>query len=307
MAYISKRTGKEVDELLDRVERGGGGASISVDTELDTASNNAIAHSVVSSAIFGIGESISELQAKATPSGDPMHYAYEAVGAVWNGTNSDITMVGEYGDTYLHKAGCWLLNEVGDMTNGDMCTTITTPLQRSGTDWSLSLVYNNKIRTLLSLSEITSAVGWYGMVVRVNMAGFVNNNAKLEVVKLYTKPQYASDDGVYPQNMNGAFTNCLALRKVIGILDCRDISNTQYSVFPNCNSLEEIRIKNLKVSLDFHCSPLSVASAIYLLQNADATAQFTITFRADRQEIYEANPDFIDAKSAKPNITILYQ
>jgi hypothetical protein len=107
--------------------------------------------------------------------------------------------------------------------------------------------------------------------------------------------------------MNGAFTNCRALRKVIGILDCININVQQNTVFSNCNSLEEIRIKNLKVSSDFHWSPLSVASAIYLLQNADATAQFTITFRADRQAIYEANADFMAAKSAKPNITILYQ
>jgi hypothetical protein len=92
----------------------------------------------------------------------------------------------------------------------------------------------------------------------------------------------------------------------LNIINCINTTDT-FNGFYDCKSLLEVRIKNLKVPLDLHWSPLSVASAIYLLQNADATAQFTITFRADRQAIYEANADFMTAKSAKPNITILYQ
>ena len=57
----------------------------------------------------------------ATPSGDPMHYAYEAAGAVWNGTGADITRIGRMtGDTIVHKAGYWYLNELGDISNQEM-------------------------------------------------------------------------------------------------------------------------------------------------------------------------------------------
>lgn len=60
----------------------------------------------------------------ATPSGDPQHYAYEAVGAVYNATGADTTTTGIYGDTIVHKAGHWLYNEIGDLTNEDMCTVL---------------------------------------------------------------------------------------------------------------------------------------------------------------------------------------
>lgn len=61
MAYRSRRTGKEVDELLDRVERGGGGASVTIDTELSLDSNNAIANSAVTNAIVSLGDVISQV------------------------------------------------------------------------------------------------------------------------------------------------------------------------------------------------------------------------------------------------------
>ena len=54
----------------------------------------------------------------ATPSGDPMHYAYEAAGAIWNGTGKDINRIGRMtGDTIVHKSGYWYLNELGDISN----------------------------------------------------------------------------------------------------------------------------------------------------------------------------------------------
>ena len=53
----------------------------------------------------------------ATPSGDPMHYAYVAAGAEYNDTGADIVKTtpwadmidddytGDYGKTVIHKAG----------------------------------------------------------------------------------------------------------------------------------------------------------------------------------------------------------
>ena len=55
-----------------------------------------------------------------TPSGDPMHNLYVEVGAIYNDTGKDIERVDQWGDTIIHKDGCWYLNGLGDLTNADM-------------------------------------------------------------------------------------------------------------------------------------------------------------------------------------------
>ena len=55
-----------------------------------------------------------------TPSGDPMHNLYVEVGAIYNDTGKDIERVDQWGDTIIHKNGCWYLNGLGDLTNYDL-------------------------------------------------------------------------------------------------------------------------------------------------------------------------------------------
>lgn len=55
-----------------------------------------------------------------TPSGDPMHNLYVEVGAIYNDTGKDIERVDQWGDSIIHKDGCWYLNGLGDLTNADM-------------------------------------------------------------------------------------------------------------------------------------------------------------------------------------------
>lgn len=55
-----------------------------------------------------------------TPSGDPMHNLYVEVGAIYNDTGKDIERADQWGDTIIHKDGCWYLNGLGDLTNADM-------------------------------------------------------------------------------------------------------------------------------------------------------------------------------------------
>lgn len=55
-----------------------------------------------------------------TPSGDPMHNMYVEVGAIYNDTGKDIERVDQWGDTIIHKNGCWYLNGLGDLTSGDL-------------------------------------------------------------------------------------------------------------------------------------------------------------------------------------------
>ena len=58
--------------------------------------------------------------ASNTPSGDPMHNVYVEVGAIYNDTGKDIERFDQWGDTIIHKDGCWYLNGLGDLTNYDL-------------------------------------------------------------------------------------------------------------------------------------------------------------------------------------------
>ena len=68
----------------------------------------------------------------ATPSGDPMHYAYVAAGAEYNNTGADIVKTAPWADladddadkTVVHKAGYWYLNAVS-YTHLTLPTTYT--------------------------------------------------------------------------------------------------------------------------------------------------------------------------------------
>ena len=99
----------------------------------------------------------------ATPSGDPMHYAYEAVGAVWNGTGADIVkdapwaeLVDDDADkTIVHKAGHWYLNGLGDLTNADMRQVYFTPIFNGG--FSEGMYYNTLARTIVCSQTIASS------------------------------------------------------------------------------------------------------------------------------------------------------
>ena len=64
------------------------------------------------------------------------------------------------------------------------------------------------------------------------------------------------------------FNDCGKLRTVTGTLDFTSTSNV-YNTFGSCTSLEEVRIKGLKVSLDLTASyRLSMESVRYLVENA---------------------------------------
>lgn len=82
----------------------------------------------------------------------------------------------------------------------------------------------------------------------------------LEVVDLTTSVKLSS--------LLGTFYGCQAMREVKGVLDVSGCTTT-YTAFFNCRSLEEVRIKGLKVDIDLSsCANLSVESVRYLIENA---------------------------------------
>lgn len=271
MAYRSKRTGEEIDELLDRVEQGGGGASIVVDTELSETSNNAIANSVVTRGLNSKQETLTvetkpngnivignlagqtkEFMA-ATPSGDPMHYAYEAAGAVWNG------------DT-----GYWELNGLTDITS-DEIRSIYEERLASWTPAMEGLFAYSKARTNYVGRLVSTAWGYLP-----NNTNWMFLDARnMEVVRV------SEDDEIIEiTNALGMFFRASKLRNILGVIDFSSATNVS-EMFVGCTALENVRCANLKQDISFADSPLSKKSLLDMIKDCASGVSFTITLRPD--------------------------
>lgn len=85
------------------------------------------------------------------------------------------------------------------------------------------------------------------------------------------------------KNINMSFWGCSALRKVDAIIDLSECMGTG-GAFSGCSSLEEVRIKGLKVDLDLAaCANLSVESVKYLVDNLQQVTGKSITLHRDWQ------------------------
>lgn len=64
------------------------------------------------------------------------------------------------------------------------------------------------------------------------------------------------------------FHNCQKLQRINGVVDLSEVTANINTIFTNCLSLEEVRIKGLKSSLDLSsCAKLSLESVRYLFDN----------------------------------------
>ena len=81
-----------------------------------------------------------------------------------------------------------------------------------------------------------------------------------------------------------SFYGCSALRKVDAIIDLSECGDTG-NAFTNCTSLEEVRIKWLKIDLDLSaCVNLSTTSVKYLVDNLQqATGKSIVLSRVWQQ------------------------
>ena len=90
------------------------------------------------------------------------------------------------------------------------------------------------------------------------------------------------------KSMNMSFYGCSSLRKVDAIIDlstCGDTGNA----FNGCTSLEEVRLKGLKVDLDLSaCANLSVESVKYLVDNLQQVTGKNITLASAWQTAHPA-------------------
>ena len=90
------------------------------------------------------------------------------------------------------------------------------------------------------------------------------------------------------KSINMSFYGCSSLRKVDAIIDLSECGDTG-NAFTNCTSLEEVRLKGLKVSIDLSaCTKLSIDSARYLLENVQTVSGQRIDLS---RKLLEANEE----------------
>lgn len=88
-----------------------------------------------------------------------------------------------------------------------------------------------------------------------------------------------ADDGAEccPKTVGTIAVSCGKLREVLGVIDVRNATNLN-SVFLSCPSLEEFRLKQLKINIRLNSSwHISYESFKFLVDNAANTAAITIT------------------------------
>ena len=225
-----------------------------------------------------------------TPSGDPMHYMFEAVGATYNATDADIPMTGIYGDSYVHKAHHWHLNELGDISNEEMRVIYNERYPIASNKYFAEWFRLSNGRTTLSALEmLTSIVG-----------NSIAREGNYEVLKLD-----AEGKEIAFSNLGDAFYKSVNCKKILNVLNVSSMSSLS-SPFGAMTALEEFRLKGLKVTgLGLQYNPnVSKASFLYMIENEAATSPITITISNAQYAMLTNDADIQAALAAHPNVTL---
>lgn len=187
---------------------------------------------------------------KITPSGDPMHYAYEAAGARWNA-----------------NTGYWELNGLRDISSDE-----------------ISFIYAERLASWTCAMEGLYAysaqrTNFVGRTVSTSWGYLPNNSVwmflearNMEVVRI-------SEEGKSLEIMNaaGMFFRANTLRSILGVIDFASASEVS-EMFKDCFALEFVQCANLKSNISFsHSSLLSKESLLFMINNCAPNVTFTIT------------------------------
>ena len=237
----------------------------------------------------------------ATPSGDPMHYAYVAAGAEYNDTGADIVKDapwadmldddydGDYGKTVIHKAGYWYLNGLGDIDNNEI-----RYIYSKSSNFPESNDLQERLRSI-NIRTNFSVRGIEGGYSAKNINAICTNNTTFVVFNGNI------------QNINAigsAFNGCKNLVHIIGIIGIAGVSTSLNDIFSNATLLKTVKISNIRSSIVVLSPNLSVKSILFMINNEAATSPITITLYADVYNRCMANADILAALQAHPNISL---
>ena len=234
-----------------------------------------------------------------TPSGDPMHNLYVAMGAVWNGSGVDKTYPTPWADyaedeedkVCVHKTGHWKFYDVGDLTNSDMIYAYR--------DYGLNIKFTD-LQFIGSKSRIIS-LGWHS-----DAQSFLNDGYEpfatcdnlIEIVF------YKNNTGVV--KIQGSCSYIFGfdskMKYIYGKLKFMEsISDT---AFRYCNDLRIIFVNELKSNISFKHSPkLSKHCVRYMIENA-TNATITITLHQEAYDRAIADTGVQTALENKTNVSL---
>lgn len=268
----------KVDELEEQI--GSGGDSITIDTELSETSNNAIANGAVTKAlktkqdtltlttkdngniVIGNIAGQSKEFMPATPSGDPMHYAYEACGAVWNA-----------------NTGYWEFYDMTDITNEQMSKAFARGSWYMGATAIGALTAFNEQSISAIRFNIARTGPWSAYC---DFDDFAQENKWIEFINLTFDNNMVSKPFSYAHYLTGSFNGCSNLRRIYGEINVTDAKNAFTDTFKACVKLEDVEIYGLTKDVSFADSPnLSKESLLYMINNSASNATFTIVLHPD--------------------------
>ena len=236
----------------------------------------------------------------STPSGDPMHYMFEAVGATYNATDADIPMVGMYGDSYVHKAHHWHLNELGDITNDEMreiYAKTANLCNMIGLDRALA---STNVRTNIPIVDRELPLMGAFSRMSQNMTCFAANS-QCETISVFSPTIPMTSATMKEYNLsegNAMFFGCKKLKKVLNAIPITKLPSVNRLIW-EAPIIEEVRLYGLKASIEVKHTPvLSNASILYMIENATATG-ITITLHADAYDRAMADSAITAAMESK--------
>lgn len=238
-----------------------------------------------------------------TPSGDPMHNMYVAMGAVWNGTGKDIIKKAPWADyvdneedkTYLHKTNCWCYGFKGDLNNADMLAIAR---------WDNNILGVERLHYYLSTASVlivrncgdkykqSSPISDFETFLNTNVTLISAKSEKLEIINF-------SQDR---PNMVFTFGYSAYLEHLFFIIDINNKKDT--GIFTGDKRLKTVFIKNLGNNLSLKDSPnITTKCIIYMINNATNT-EFTITLHPQAYERAIADADVQAALANKTNVSL---
>lgn len=239
-----------------------------------------------------------------TPSGDPMHNMYIAMGAVWNGSGVDKTYPTPWADyaeeeedkVYVHKSGHWAYCYVGDLTSKDMADIAILPKIYHAFPTFFASNFKGRAYASNISAATTSNLKGYSHVYKSGFQTFFQNY-KNEVIVLHDNPfdvYYVFDDNMY------TFCNT-ALRCILGLMQLKD-EDTR--VFSGSTSLKFVFLHRLGINVSFKdCPKLSKHCVRYMIENAlDAT--ITITLHPEAYDRAIADAGVQTALTNKTNVSL---
>ncbi len=229
-----------------------------------------------------------------TPSGDPMHYMYEAAGAEWVPYASISTgglkdwQIATLDDAQAKAdGGMWWHNGIFVTVAQNRINYIETIGQYLANMPDYQYYLDNTLATT-NYKQVVSVDD------RRNFDATIRRGWNLTVVVL---------PNLNLLNMTFSLSECPRLRKVIGIIKVSTITSPIIIAVGTPN-LEEIQLSGVNVNLDIKgTQKLSMASLAYMINNA-GTATLAITLDSNVYIAAQSDADVQAALTAKTNVTL---